>query len=144
MVLRLGWEEKGYPMVIPCSGKRKLRIAMYSKTEESEWEASLGVFESDQKEFMKETLKGKSGKIGMKAGTYKEMYWVGLVPYYMQIVAEFLSRWTSKVMQMNTTRNIECLWGAEMSWLAEVYVAMRFLNIKRYWVFVSNKGFCNH
>ena len=26
MVLRLGWEDKGYPMVIPRSGKPKLQI----------------------------------------------------------------------------------------------------------------------
>ena len=69
-------------MVIPCSGKPKLRIATYSKAEQREWEASLDVFESDQKEFTKDSLKVKSGKIGMTAGTGKEMHWVGLVPYY--------------------------------------------------------------
>ena len=82
MVLSLGWEDKGYPMVIPRSGKPKLQIATYSKAEQREWEASLDVFESDQKEFTKDTLKGKPGKIGTKAGTGKEMYWVGLVPHY--------------------------------------------------------------
>ena len=80
MVLRLGLDEKGYPMVVPRSGKPKLRIDMYGKTEETEWEASPDVFEIDQIKFMKKTLKGKPGKIGMKAGTGKDMYWVGLVP----------------------------------------------------------------
>ena len=68
-------------MDIPRSGKPKLRIASYSKAEMKEWEASLDDFELSQSDFMKETLKGKPAKIGMKAGTGKEMYWVGLVPY---------------------------------------------------------------
>ena len=42
MVLCLGWDKKGYRMVIPCSGKPKLQIAMCNKSEESEWEDSPG------------------------------------------------------------------------------------------------------
>ena len=69
-------------MVIPRSGKPKLRIAMYSNSEQREWEISLDVFQMDQINFMKGTLKGKPGKIELKGGTGKGVYWVGLVPIY--------------------------------------------------------------
>ena len=36
MVLCLGWDEKGYSMVIPRSGKPKLRMATYSDSEQRE------------------------------------------------------------------------------------------------------------
>ena len=54
---------------------------MYSNSEQREWEASLDVFQRDQINFMKGTLKGRPGKIGLKGGTGKEMYWVGVVSY---------------------------------------------------------------
>ena len=59
----------------------KLRIASYSKDEINEWKSSIDIFEARQSEFMKDTLKGRPSKTGMTAGTGKEMYWVGLVPY---------------------------------------------------------------
>ena len=52
-----------------------------SDSEQREWERSLDVFQRDQINFMKRTLKSKPGIIGSKGGTGKEMYWVGLVPY---------------------------------------------------------------
>ena len=77
----LGWDEKGYPMDMPRSGKPKLQITSHSKAEMNEWEASLDDFDQRQSNFTKETFKGKPSKNGMTAGTGKEMYWVGLVPY---------------------------------------------------------------
>ena len=82
LVQHLGWDEMGYPIDMPRGAKPpKLRIASFSKDEINEWESSLNVFEARQSEHMKDTLKGRPSKTGMTAGTSKEMYWVGLVPY---------------------------------------------------------------
>ena len=68
-------------MDIPRSGKPKLRITTYTKSEQMQWEKSVDSFQKEQLDYIKTTLTGKPGKYGSKGGKGKEKYWVGLVPY---------------------------------------------------------------